>query len=350
MSLDLHTRARLDFLETFSTHILQARSLRHRVQFTGPTGANAVEAAIKLARKVTGRTNIIAFTNSFHGCSLGALALTGSDSHRRGSAGLLTNVSRAPYDGYFGPDIDNAAHLQKLLSDPSSGYDRPAAIILETVQGEGGLNVASPKWAREIQRAAHRNGALLIVDDIQAGCGRCGTFFSFEAFGIEPDIVCLAKSISGFGLPMSLVLMKPDLDIWEPGEHNGTFRGNNYAFVTAARAIDLFWRDGRFADEVGRKARLAREMFTDLAGRYGLKLKGRGLMLGLDFGDGMRARNVQQACFDRNLILETCGPNDEILKILPPLTVSDQELSEACGIIDGAATQHALKSPAKLSA
>lgn len=339
MSLDMHTPAKLKFLEVFSSHILQPRGLQYRVQFPGPTGANAVEAAVKLARKVTGRTNVIAFTNSFHGCSLGALALTGSANHRRSSAALLTNVSRAPYDRYFGRGIDTAAHLERLLADPSSGYDEPAAIILETIQGEGGLNAASANWVQKIQRIARDHGALLIVDDIQAGCGRSGSFFSFEPLGIDPDIICLAKAISGYGLPMSLVLMKPDLDIWEPAEHNGTFRGNNFAFVTAAKSIEIFWQNDTFEMQIAEKTGFASDVFGDLCDRYGFELRGRGLMLGINLEDEKTATEVQKNCFDRKLIVETCGPKGEILKLLPPLTVSRQELEEAASIVDRAIQQ-----------
>lgn len=199
MSLDMETQSKNKFMEVFSEHILLPRGLNYRLQFPGPTGANAVEAAIKLSRKVTGRSNIIAFTNAFHGCSLGALALTGNEHHRGGSEALLAHVNRMPYDGYLGPDVDTSLLLEKLLSDPSSGIDVPAAIILETIQGEGGLNTASANWVKNIARIAQKFGALLIVDEIQVGCGRSGDFFSFEQLGIYPDIVCLAKSLSGFG-------------------------------------------------------------------------------------------------------------------------------------------------------
>ena len=347
MSLDLHSCSKRAFLESFTSHILHPRSLDYKIQFPGPTGANAVEAAIKLARKMTGRTNVISFTNGFHGCSLGALSLTGSKYHRKSSAPLLTGGMRAPYDGYFGDSIDTSVYLEKLLSDPSSGYDEPAAIIFETTQGEGGLNAVSPDWAQNIQRIACNCGALLIVDEIQTGCGRTGSFFSFEALGIVPDIVCMAKSLSGFGLPMSLVLMRSELDVWAPGEHNGTFRGNNFAFVTAARAIELFWRDDSFVKEVHDKARLAREMLGDLANRFGLELRGRGLMLGLNFNEGPVAAQIQESCYEHRLILETSGPYDEVLKLLPPLTVSRKELEKALAIISDAVASHFQQLPKK---
>jgi diaminobutyrate-2-oxoglutarate transaminase len=241
------------------------------VQFPGPTGANAVEAALKLARKVTGREQIIAFTNAFHGVTLGALACTGNQHHRGGAGTSLDGVARFPYDGYLGDSVDTAAYLERMLSDPSSGIDDPAAIILETVQGEGGLNAASDEWLRRIAEISRKHGALLIVDDIQAGVGRTGTFFSFEPSGIKPDIVTLAKSISGYGLPMSLVLIDRQYDAWAPGEHNGTFRGNSHAFVTATEALRYFWRGDNFEESIRDKAALVNERFAAIADRHASK-------------------------------------------------------------------------------
>jgi diaminobutyrate-2-oxoglutarate transaminase len=181
----------------------------HRVQFTGPTGANAVEAAMKLARKATGRSNFISFTRGFHGLSYGALAATANSTMRGGPVNALSGVFRLPYEGYLGPDVDTADQLALMLADPSSGVDAPGAILLET----GGLNVASPEWLRRVAALASAHGALLIIDDIQAGCGRTGTFFSFEPAGITPDIVVLSKSLSGFGLPMAVLLMRPEIEV-----------------------------------------------------------------------------------------------------------------------------------------
>ena len=335
MSLDMHTEAKKSFVDRFQNTILKSRGLDYKLQFPGPTGANAVEAAIKLARKVTGRSNIISFTNAFHGCSLGALALTGSRHHRNSSEALLTNVMHTAYDGYWGAEMDTSSQLAQLLSDPSSGYDLPAAIIVETIQGEGGLNVASLEWIQNIVKIAKEHGVLLIIDDIQAGCGRSGDFFSFESLGIYPDIVCLAKSISGFGLPMSLVLLKPEYDIWEPGEHNGTFRGTNLAFVTAAEAIKLFWSDNQFREEIHQRIVTTKACLDELAQSYPdfLAVRGRGMMMGLRFTDPNLARSVQQACFENGLIIELCGPHDEVLKLLPPLNISASELDKGLNII-----------------
>lgn len=332
--LDLHTDAKAEFLDALETVILRPRGLDYRAMFTGPTGTNAVEAAIKLARKVTGRELVIAFSNGFHGMTLGALACTGN-AQKRGGAGVpLSHVSHEPYDGYHGPDVDTAALLEQRLADPSSGLDAPAAFIVETVQGEGGLNAASPEWLRRIAELAKAHGALLIIDDIQAGCGRTGGFFSFEDTGVTPDILTLAKSLSGMGLPFALTLFRPELDIWSPGEHNGTFRGNNHAFVTAAAALRHFWADPKFAQDVQRRDEILERRLARMSARHGLSMRGRGMMRGLDMGSGEIASAVTSACFARGLIIETSGPHDEIVKVLAPLTIDDAVLESGLDIVE----------------
>lgn len=321
--LDLHTEAKAEFLTAFEQLILEPRGLDYRVMFTGPTGTNAVEAAIKLARKVTGRELVIAFTNGFHGVTLGALACTG-DTVKRGGAGVpLSYVAHEPYDGYYGPDIDTAALLEQRLRDPSSGLDAPAAIIVETVQGEGGLNVASPSWLRRIARIARAHGALTIVDDIQAGCGRAGGFFSFEGMDFTPDIVTMAKSLSGMGLPLAVVLFRPEFDRWLPGEHNGTFRGNNHAFVTATAALRHFWSDKALEEDIRRRAGMLEQRLSRIADRHGFEMRGRGMMRGLNVGSGDLAARIASSCFKAGLVLETSGARDEVVKILAPLVIAD---------------------------
>nr|WP_309402592.1 diaminobutyrate--2-oxoglutarate transaminase [Aminobacter niigataensis]WMD00316.1 diaminobutyrate--2-oxoglutarate transaminase [Aminobacter niigataensis] len=334
--LDMFTDAKQRFLASFERIVLKPRAMDHRLQFTGPTGANAVEAAIKLARKVTGRHNVVAFTNGFHGVTMGALAATGNSKHRAGAGTPLSGVTRAAFEGYFGPDIDTAKMLERQLTDPSSGIDAPAAIIVETVQGEGGLNVASPEWLRKIEAIARQHGALFIIDDIQAGCGRTGGYFSFDGMGLSPDIVTMAKSLSGLGLPLALTLIKPEHDIWKPAEHNGTFRGNNHAFVTATAALEKFWNDDRFKNEVADKAAYLAKRLDAVAETHGLSIKGRGMMMGIDAGSGKTAATVCKACFERGLIIETSGSHDEIVKVLAPLTISNQQFAAGLDTLETA--------------
>tara|TARA_R110002167_G_scaffold144812_4_gene335365 strand:- start:11125 stop:12399 length:1275 start_codon:yes stop_codon:yes gene_type:complete len=334
--LDMHTEAKGDFLQAFNEHILAPRDMTYTFQFTGPTGTNAVEAALKLARKVTGRTSIVSFTNGFHGVTLGAVAATGN-SHHRGGAGVgLGDVTRMPYCGYYGRDADSLKMMDKLLSDPSSGVDLPAAMIVEPVQGEGGLNVANNDWLRGLEKLCRKHDILLIIDDIQAGCGRTGTFFSFEASGIKPDIITMSKSLSGYGLPFAIVLIRPDLDIWEPGEHNGTFRGNNHAFITAAAAIRHYWKDDKFAAEIVEKSAIVSERFKQISEKYGVTKmlpKGRGMMQGLACRDGETAGEIGRACFERGLVIETCGSLDQVVKVFCPLTIEKAELIRGLDIL-----------------
>ena len=335
--LDLATEAKRRFLESFRTTVLEPRRLRYRVQFTGPTGTNAVEAALKVARNATGRSTIVAFTNGFHGVTLGALAATGN-AHYRGAAGIATSgVTFVPYDGYLGPGVDTTEYLDRVISDRGSGVDQPAAVIVETVQGEGGLNAARSAWLRGLERVCRRHGMLLIVDDIQAGCGRTGPFFSFEAAGLSPDLVTLSKSLSGYGLPFSILLLKPELDTWQPGEHNGTFRGHNLAFVTAAQTLASYWRDDRLREAVERKARRVQSRLDDIASRDQdgrLKVRGRGLMLGLDCSTGVRAARISATSFEQGLIVETSGAQGQVVKCLCPLTIGDDELERGLDVLE----------------
>ena len=251
----------------------------------------------------------------------------------------LSHVSHEPYDGYYGPEIDTAELLEQRLSDPSSGLDAPAAILVETVQGEGGLNTASPEWLRAIAKIAKKHGALLIVDDIQAGCGRTGSFFSFEDMGFTPDIVTLAKSLSGMGLPFALTLFRPEYDVWSPGEHNGTFRGNNHAFVTAAAALRHFWTTDAFQEDIDRRGGILELRLERMAKKHGLSTRGRGMMRGIDVGSGEAAASITGACFEQGLIIETSGAHDEIVKVLAPLVIDDDLLSAGLDILEQAVAQ-----------
>ncbi|MEA2951895.1 MAG: diaminobutyrate-2-oxoglutarate transaminase [Alphaproteobacteria bacterium] len=334
-ALDLHTQAKRTFIEKFQEIVLKPRNLNYRMQFTGPTGANAVEAALKLARKVTGRHTVIAFTNAFHGMSLGALAASATSRKRAGAGTPLSLVSRMPFDGYMGPETNTAGLLEAYLDDPGSGVDMPAAIILETVQAEGGVLTARPSWLREIAEIAGRHKILLILDEIQTGCGRTGPFFSFERAGIVPDIVCLSKSIGGYGLPLALLLIKPDLDIWAPGEHNGTFRGNNLALVAASAALDL-WEEGNLEDELKLKSALLQNRLRRLADMANADLRGLGFLKGLRWQDPDVAPAVSRNAFARGLIAETCGARGDVLKLLPPLTIAMSELNQGLDILEEA--------------
>jgi diaminobutyrate-2-oxoglutarate transaminase len=333
-SLDMATEAKTAFLETFERLILRPRNLDYKVQFPGPTGTNAVEAALKLARKVTGREAVINFTNAFHGMTLGSLSVTGNSMKRAGAGIPLVHATPMPYDNYFDGVTEDFHWFERVLDDSGGGLNRPAAVIVETVQGEGGLNVARLEWLRALAELCGRRDILLIVDDVQMGCGRTGRFFSFEEAGITPDIVTLSKSISGYGLPLALTLFRRDLDVWAPGEHNGTFRGHNPAFVTATTALETFWQTGEFAAQAAAKGNLMRDRLDAVASSHaGINSRGRGMAQGLKFDDAPMASKVCRAAFDRGLLMETSGPADEVVKLLPPLTTPESEIELGLDIL-----------------
>lgn len=332
--LDMSTVAKREFLQSFQRTVLEPRGLDYKVQFPGPTGTNAVEAALKLARKATGRESIINFTNAFHGMTLGALSVTGNSLKRAGAGVPLVHATPMPFDNYFGGATDDFQWFERVLDDSGSGLNRPAAVIVETVQGEGGVNVARPEWLRALSELCTRHDILLIVDDVQMGCGRTGPFFSFEVAGITPDIVTLSKSIGGYGLPMALTLFKPELDLWAPGEHNGTFRGNNPAFVTATAALDHYWSDDALHRSTLAKGERINQIFANLADTFeGVSTRGRGMVQGLVFDDPGMAVKVCGLAFDEGLLAETAGPSDEVVKLLPPLTITDAELDHGLSIL-----------------
>lgn len=335
--LDMATSAKAEFLETIDDVLLQPRGLDYRVMFPGPTGTNAVEAALKLARKVTGRDGVVGFTNAFHGMTLGSLSVTGNSMKRRGAGVALTNASAMPFDGFLGDEVDSIDFFRRYLEDNGSGVDLPAAVILETVQAEGGINVASKEWIRALTGLCREHGVLVIVDDIQVGCGRTGSFFSFDEFGIEPDIVCLSKSLSGYGLPLSLVMFHQRYDVFEPGEHNGTFRGNNAAFATASTALRTWWTTDELTNETNRKAAIVRTRLEAMTEKHpGLlsDVRGRGLLQGVGCFAVEAADLISTAAFERGLIIETAGPDGEVVKLLPSLLISDADLDRGLTILD----------------
>jgi diaminobutyrate-2-oxoglutarate transaminase len=331
-SLDMYSLAKAEFLERFRDVILTPRGLDYKVQFPGPTGTNSVEAALKLARKITGKESVISFTNAFHGMTLGALSVTGN-SMKRGGAGIpLVHATPMPYDNYLEGNVADFLWFERLLEDSGSGLNEPAAVIVETVQGEGGVNVARLEWLQALAEVCHRHELLLIVDDVQMGCGRTGPFFSFEAAGIVPDIVCMSKSISGYGLPLALTLFKPEHDVWDPGEHNGTFRGQNPSFVTATAAMN-FWTDNLLEKQVMRKGeQIDRALREVVAPFHGIEVRGRGLVRGVAFAQPELAGAVCREAFERGLLLETSGPDSEVVKLMPPLVIDDDDLARGLTI------------------
>ncbi|WP_280545858.1 MULTISPECIES: diaminobutyrate--2-oxoglutarate transaminase [unclassified Halomonas] len=343
--LDFWTAAKRDYLEALEEVILKPRGLDYKVQFPGPTGTNAVEAAIRLARHAKGRYNIVSFTNGFHGVTMGALAATGNRKFREATGGVPTQgASFIPFDGYLGEGTDTLDYFEKLLGDKSGGLDIPAGVIVETVQGEGGINVAGLDWLKRLEGICRAHDILLIVDDIQAGCGRTGKFFSFEHADVVPDIVTNSKSLSGLGLPFSQVLMRPELDVWKPGQYNGTFRGFALAFTTAAAALRQYWSDDALEQDVARKGEVVAKRFQKIAGmlrELGIEAseRGRGLMRGIDVGSGEIADKITHKAFENGLVIETSGQDGEVVKCLCPLTITDEELEKGLDILETSTKQ-----------
>ena len=332
-ALDMYTEAKAAFLTTLEKQILEPRHLNYKVMCCGPTGTNAVEAALKLARKNKKRTNVFAFSGAFHGMSLGSLAMTTDRTSREGAGVPLTNITFVPYENNR---IDSIEYIRHILEDDHSGVELPAAIFVETTQAEGGINVSSVKWLKELRTICDEYDILLICDDIQVGNGRTGYFFSFERAEIVPDMVVLSKSISGFGMPMALLLMKPELDIFRPAEHNGTFRGNQLSFIGGKAGIEYF-NDNHIDKEVQRKAIIVNEYIKKeiLPIDSRLHYRGVGLIWGIDFIDidAQKALDCCHDCFERGLVIELAGRHDSVLKIMPALTIEDSTLMEGLTMI-----------------
>lgn len=343
-SLDMASSAKAEFLRKFKEIILEPRNLDYKVMFPGPTGTNTVEAALKIARKVTGRTDVISFTNGFHGMTIGALSVTGNSMKRQGAGVPLQYSPTMPYDDFVGSEDDTLDYLRRFLEDNGSGVAIPAAMIIETVQGEGGLNAARFEWIKKLSDICKEWGIVLIVDDVQAGVGRAGTFFSFEKAGIAPDVVCLSKSIGGYGLPLALTLIKPELDQFQPGEHNGTFRGNNHAFVTATEALS-YWADPKFEQSIQKKSDRITEFLDEMIEKYPQmkgQRKGRAFMQGIASDVEGFSDKVAAEGFHHGLIMETAGGHDQVFKLFPPINIDEDGLEQGLELIEKS-IQSALK-------
>jgi len=346
-SLDMHTTAKRRFMERFVRTILEPRGMPHKLQFMGPTGTNAVEAALKLARRATGRAEVVAFTHGFHGMTLGALSCT-ANQYFRGAAGVpLEHVAHYPFGCAtpcrgckVGCGMDGLAQMRALYGDSSSGITPPAAFLVETIQAEGGVNIASPDWLQGLAALARDVDALLIVDDIQVGIGRTGSYFSFDDAGIDPDVVCLAKGIGGMGTPMALNLVKPQYDRhWSPGEHTGTFRGQGLSFVAGSEALSYFEDDLLMARVRHNQQTIAGALAPLAVAHDDIEVRGKGMIFGLDVGSGECARAIVERCFDAGLLIASCGTGGRVVKLIPPLTIPDDDLEKGLEILVQATEQ-----------
>lgn len=334
-SMDMYTAEKREFLDFFQEKILKPHGLDYKIQFTGPTGTNAVEAALKLARLVKKRQNVFAMMGAFHGMTYGSLSLTTDRDSRAGAGQTFHNVTHMPAP-YMFPEMDTIAYIERMITDDHSGIEKPAAIILETVQADGGIYPFDVEWLRRLRDLCTRHDILMIADDIQVGVGRSGTFFSFERAGIVPDIVTVSKSIGGCGMPLALVLLKPELDIWTPGQHNGTFRGNMLSLVAGKAGLEMMLNQNLEAETKRKGAiveKFLKENICTLDSR--ISVRGIGLIWGVDFSafDKDMTKPLIAACFKNGLIAERVGRENNVLKLMPPLTIEDDQLVKGLEIL-----------------
>lgn len=347
--LDLLTNAKRIFTEKVIKILPANMQTDSKIQFCGPSGADATEAAIKLFKTATGRSSVFSFHGGYHGMTSGALALTGNLAIKEPVASLMPDVHFFPYPydyrspyGVKGESLIDVSlhHIRNTLADPESGITKPAAMILEAIQGEGGCVVAPTRWLKGIRDICTEFDIPLILDEIQAGFGRTGKMFAFEHAEIKPDAILISKAVGG-GLPMSLVVYNEKYDKWQPGAHTGTFRGNQLGMVSGSATIDLFSEENLLA-EAKRKGEWLLHSLEQLKSKYPVigDVRGKGLMVGIEIinpdkpkdlngnpqADGVLADNIKKECFCNGLIIETGGRHGAVLRLLPALTISDQQL------------------------
>ncbi len=344
--LDMYTNAKEGFISYMQETVLGPKDMDFKFMFCGPTGTNAIEAALKLARKYTKRNGVFAFMGGYHGMTLGSLAVTSNSLHRNASGVSLDNVTFIPYEDGYLKNFDSIEYIEALLNDSHSGIEKPAAIILETIQAEGGVYVSSIAWLKAIRSLCDAHGILLICDEIQVGCGRAGDFFSFERAGIQPDIIALSKSISGYGFPLSMLLFKPEFDIWEPAEHNGTFRGHQLSFVGGKAALE-FYHKFYINEQVGNNSVLIENFFYDeiIPMDSRIIIRGLGMIWGIDFGkfkEGL-TNKITESCFEKGLVIESAGRGSTVIKLLPALTIDIETLSKGLTILKESISEHLMQ-------
>ncbi|GAA3043117.1 diaminobutyrate--2-oxoglutarate transaminase family protein [Actinokineospora globicatena] len=348
-ALDFPTPAKDAFVEAQFSMLPPAMRARTKIHFCGPTGANAVDAAIKLCKTATGRGDIISFQGGFHGASHAAMAVTGLVSQKQPVANGMPGVHFLPYSSCsrcplgLRPDTcetNCATYFENALRDPNGGLPKPAAVIMELVQGEGGVVPARPEFVRRVRAVTAELDIPLIVDEVQTGCGRTGTWFAFERYGITPDVVVASKALSGVGSPVAVILYDERLDVWSPGAHTGTFRGNQLAFAAGTEAVRIVRRDNILGNVVARGEQVADRLSVLHAHPLVGEVRGMGLMWGiqlLDAPDGTPASALAAAVrtevLNHGLILELGGRDDTVVRLLPPLNVTAEVLDTACDIL-----------------
>jgi len=371
-TLDITTPLKEAFVDELFASLPAEFAQQARIHFCAPTGADAVEAAVKLAKIATGRGGVFSFHGGYHGSTHATMSLSGSLHQKGDIPGLMPEVQFLPYPyayrcpfGVGGEQCQqlSAHYLRNILGDPESGVRRPAAIILEVVQGEGGAIPAPLEWLREIRRVTEEYGIVLIIDEVQTGFGRTGKLFAFEHAGIVPDILVLSKAIGG-SLPLSVLVYRKQFDVWKPGAHIGTFRGNQMAMAAGLASLQYLRREN-LPEQAARRGRQLMDKIAALQREVPEigDVRGRGLMIGVEIVDGAGATDtlghplanpalagaIQRKCFQKGLILELGGRHSSVVRFLPPLIITEAEIDSVAGIF-AEAVREAASAPSGISA
>lgn len=327
-SRDRRSVAKRNFIQAFASRILQPRGLDHRILFTDPANGMAMEIALRIARRHKQRSSVVAFTNSHHGLTEASLAVTSASRISSAAFDFRHNVVFMPYCAYLGEDVDTIAYLRRYLEDSASGLELPAAVIVETTQVHGGVNLASDRWLKGLEALCREFSVLLIVDETYTGFGRTGGFFSFETAGLNPDMIVVSNAIAS-GLPISVLLLRPELDHWHPGDQVGVFQGDNLAFVAATEVLSQ-WND-TFIQEIAERSRNLADELTKLPSQFPhrqLRVRGKGMIWALEFDRPASAAVVAAWALERGLIIEPARLKDNVLLVFPPLTIGEDVLRE----------------------
>jgi len=353
--LDLTTPAKVEFTRELYSLLPREWARQAKIQFCSPSGSDAVEAAMKLTRFATQRYPIIAFHGAYHGMTSGALAAMGNTGPKCGTGMAVNGVHFAPYPyryrcpfGTDGSQTDDLSiqYLSTILNDPESGITKPAAVIVEIVQGEGGCIPASDRWLRELRKLTQEQDIPLVIDEVQTGFARTGAMFAFERAGILPDVLILSKAVGG-GFPLAVIVYDQSLDLWPRGMHVGTFRGNQIAMVAGKVTMEILERDriAHHATEMGKELSNGLSELARLHSELG-DIRGRGLMLGVEVIDpftgcrnGALAREIRQAAFENGLLIEAGGRDGAVIRFLPPLIITRGDIEAILDRLDSAINQ-----------
>ncbi|MGE6377354.1 aspartate aminotransferase family protein [Peribacillus muralis] len=358
-TLDFTTPIKEQFIDEIFEWLPEEFRKNAKIQFCGPTGGDAIEAALKLVKTATGNRGILSFQGAYHGATHATMSISGNTNPKEKVQGLMPDVQFLPYPyqyrcpfGIGGEDSHkiSSQYIENLLNDPESGLLAPAGMILEAVQGEGGSIPAPIPWLKEIRRITKEKGIPLIIDEVQSGIGRTGKMFAFEHAGIIPDVLVLSKAIGG-SLPLSVVIYHKDLDVWTPGAHIGTFRGNQLAMAAGTASLK-YMKQANLIEHAAKMGEKLQDILKDLQKDFPQigDVRGRGLMVGVEMVDHQKAQNqngshpanselasaIQQECFQRGLILEVGGRHGSVVRFLPPLIVTEAQLQEATEIFEQA--------------